>query len=142
MGYLSRRAECCRWGKQINELCPPQHTGHWCCVLVQNTGSVNLSLVVWLLSGLYSMVGAYCYAELGCMIKRAGADYAYIMVTFGSFLAFVRCASAVSRYQFFPGIFGRVSKDSHQSSSFLMTHCLTLSSIVIFLSDHWFLQRI
>ena len=80
-------------------MCPPQHTGHWCCVLVQNTGSVNLSLVVWLLSGLYSMVGAYCYAELGCMIKRAGADYAYIMVTFGSFLAFVRCASAVSRYQ-------------------------------------------
>ena len=60
-------------------------------MLVQNTGSVNLSLVVWLLSGLYSMVGAYCYAELGCMIKRAGADYAYIMVTFGSFLAFVRC---------------------------------------------------
>ena len=59
--------------------------------MVQNTGSVNLSLVVWLLSGLYSMVGAYCYAELGCMIKRAGADYAYIMVTFGSFLAFVRC---------------------------------------------------
>ena len=82
-------------------MCPPQHTGHWCCVLVQNTGSVNLSLVVWLLSGLYSMVGAYCYAELGCMIKRAGADYAYIMVTFGSFLAFVRCASAVSRYQFY-----------------------------------------
>ena len=78
-------------------MCPPQHTGHWWCVLVQNTGSVNLSLVVWLLSGLYSMVGAYCYAELGCMIKRAGADYAYIMVTFGSFLAFVRCASALQQ---------------------------------------------
>ena len=59
----------------------------------QNTGSVNMSLVVWILSGLFSMVGAYCYAELGCMIKKTGADYAYIMVTFGNFMAFVRLDS-------------------------------------------------
>ena len=55
-----------------------------------HTGSPGMALVVWILSGIFSMVGAYCYAELGCMIQKTGADYAYIMVTFGPFLAFMR----------------------------------------------------
>lgn len=58
--------------------------------VLANTGSVGLSIVVWILSGLYSLVGAFCFAELGCMIPKSGADYAYIMTSFGPFLAFIR----------------------------------------------------
>ena len=58
--------------------------------VLKETGSVNMALMVWIISGVFSMVGAYCYAELGCMIKKTGADYAYIMVSFGPFLAFIR----------------------------------------------------
>ena len=58
--------------------------------VLRETGSINMALVVWVLSGMFSMVGAYCYAELGCMIREPGGDYTYILDTFGPFVAFVR----------------------------------------------------
>nr|AKN21451.1 slc7a-7 [Schmidtea mediterranea] len=53
-------------------------------------GSSGAALVIWMLCGVFSMIGAYCYIELGCIIKRSSGDYAYIYQAFGPFLAFVR----------------------------------------------------
>ncbi|RKP10640.1 amino acid/polyamine transporter I, partial [Thamnocephalis sphaerospora] len=55
--------------------------------LLVQSGSVGMALVIWLLAGVLSMTGAYCYAELGTMIPASGGEYQYLLQAFGPLTA-------------------------------------------------------
>lgn len=57
--------------------------------MIVETGSVGFALIIWVLCGIVSIFGAFAYAELGCMIPKAGGEYEYIMAAFGNVWAFL-----------------------------------------------------
>src|SRR6195256_7051553 len=58
-------------------------------ILRQVGGSVSLSLLVWIVGGVLSLLGALTYAELAAANPEAGGLYCYIRDGFGRLAAFL-----------------------------------------------------
>ncbi|VDP63085.1 unnamed protein product [Schistosoma mattheei] len=58
--------------------------------ILRNVRSIGATLIIWVACGIFSMLGAYCYAELGTIIERSGGDYIYVYEAFGPFIGFLR----------------------------------------------------
>ena len=58
-------------------------------VLQQTGGSISLSLAVWFVAGVLSLLGALTYGELGAANPDAGGLYVYIRDAFGPLPAFL-----------------------------------------------------
>ena len=58
-------------------------------LVVKLTDNLGLAILVWLLCGVVSFLGALCYCELGCTFRKAGGEYLYILETYGHIQAFV-----------------------------------------------------
>src|SRR2546427_5493271 len=58
-------------------------------ILRQVDGSVGISLLVWIVGGVMSLLGALTYAELAAANPEAGGLYCYIRDGFGRLSAFL-----------------------------------------------------
>lgn len=60
-------------------------------LVMQKTEDAGISFVLWFVCGMIALGGSLCYVELGCAIKRAGGNYAYIQEAYGDLPAFLCC---------------------------------------------------
>jgi APA family basic amino acid/polyamine antiporter len=58
-------------------------------LVAANAGSEVAVMLVWLLGGAMSLIGALCYAELATAYPHAGGNYYYLRRAFGNPLAFL-----------------------------------------------------
>lgn len=61
--------------------------------VMENASSVGVALIVWIITGIITAIGALCYAELGVTIPKSGGDYSYVKDIFGGLAGWVNMHS-------------------------------------------------
>jgi len=51
--------------------------------------SASIAIGLWILGGLFALIGALCFAELAAAYPRSGGEYVYITRAFGPFAGFL-----------------------------------------------------
>ena len=52
--------------------------------------------IVWIIGGLFSLLGALIYSEIGALLPETGGQYIYFRRMYGDFVAFLYGYSALS----------------------------------------------
>lgn len=58
-------------------------------VVLQNTGSTGMAMLIWILGGLISMCSALTIAEIAAYIPKLGGLYTYIIELYGEFVGYI-----------------------------------------------------
>ena len=57
--------------------------------IVRNTGSAGWMMIVWVLSGIMTLIAAITYGELSAMFPKAGGQYVYLREAYNPVVSFV-----------------------------------------------------
>jgi APA family basic amino acid/polyamine antiporter len=87
----------------------------------------SIALLLWLVGGLYTLLGAVCLAELGTMLPQAGGYYVYARHTFGDGIGF---AVGWSDWVTYCAVLGYVSIGIGEFTAVLVPSLVPLAKVV------------
>uniref|UniRef100_A0A914I2T4 Amino acid transporter n=1 Tax=Globodera rostochiensis TaxID=31243 RepID=A0A914I2T4_GLORO len=125
--------------------------------ILNRTGSVGLSLLIWLLSAAATTLGAFCYIELGTSIRRSGGDFAYLSYVKWRPLAFMfMVTGCVLTYPLFAaiqavtfaeytvqglGLDALIDADQHPTAALALRKLIAFSSVWLMIFLNFFSLR-
>lgn len=107
-------------------------------LVAAHSGNEGSALLLWLLGGVLSLIGALCYAELTSTYPHAGGDYHYIRRAFGSELAFLFAWARITVIQTGSIAMGAFLVGDYASEVFSLGRCSAsfyAALIIIFLTS-------
>lgn len=105
-------------------------------LVAAHAGSEQAVMLVWLFGGVFSLVGALCYAELASAYPHAGGDYHYMYKAFGGSVAFLFAWARMTVIQpgsiaVFAFVIGDYVSEVYRLGSYSSTYYAMLTIVVL-----------